>query len=685
MAGRRAQQRTAGMPFVPPHRDAITLLTRRPAQSKTEEGRRAAYFERRRRELADAACQRPGDADEAVGPEPLHGEEPLCEGGRAPPLQHGNAEDEEESYDVLQLRFLVELAHAPAAHLEPAAQQLGSAGCLTLGAPEAPAQPAPSHMLLLEGGGASDHAGSLGVVGDEASPLQPLLAASMQQPTWRQQPALPPRAAARHVTPPPRKPAGAHDLRIFPSASFGHLDIGPEASAGLPEPMVTMPFVPAAPGADAQFTTPAASPRGAAASPARESSAWLVAAADAGAVAIAAGQGFRTPPRVAWAGSDDEAEAAQEAQLDATVSLLLEHGDAPGDDHQTDFAAFAAQRRASLRLGDIVADAGFQRRGDGGLLHADHGGGAYDAEYDAVRMQHSYAQHMGASWPMTVTTEERLEVRFYPAQHDDLARVAEHRPATSCRITECDDSEDDDGLSDLGMLLAQRGPKRDVVGSEAARKRSFHMPAALLGGAADSQPLEGSPAQQAAEQAAEAACVPSQLLSPELMSPALLTTTAAGSGGGGDDAGAWAAAARFAQELTVGPDVAAAPEQAPAAAEHAAADHAQPGCALAAPEAPANAAAAPDVVPPAAARTTRGVRQLRAALAAQRGEDEEQQQEDAAEYTAQLESAVLQLLLCKAAAQQFGDDGAAGFGWLRTGNDELISSLAAPQPAVARC
>ena len=61
------------------------------------------------------------------------------------------------------------------------------------------------------------------------------------------------------------------------------------------------------------------------------------------------------------------------------------------------------------------------------------------------------------------------------------------------------------------------------------------------------------------------------------------------------------------------------------------------------------------------------MRQLRAALAVQCGKPEERQLEEAAEeYIAQLESAVLQLLLCKAATQQFGDDGAAGFGWLHT-------------------
>ena len=645
-------------------------LTRRFVQSKTEEGRRAAYFERRRLELVEAACPHPGDV--TVGPEQDH--EPLGEDGHAPPLHHDEVEDKEESYDVLQLRFLVELAHAQGPHPEPAVKRHGSAGCLMLGAPEAPAQPASPDILpvFLEGGGASDCVGSLGVVGDHAS--QPLLA-SAQQPTWRQQPALPPRAAARHATPPPRLPAGAQDLRMFPLASFDI--ICPEASAGTPEPMVTMPFVPAAPDADAQFTTPAASPRGASVSPVRESNAWLEAAAHAGAAAIAAGRGFRTPPRVAWAGSsDDEVEAAQ---LDATVSLLLEHGsehDAPCEGQQfiqTDFAAFAAQRRASLRPGDIVSDAGCQRRGDGGLLPADRGT-AYNAEYDAVRVQHSYTQHMGSSWPMMVTTQERLEFSFYPAQLDNLACVAEHPPAQiGCRITECDDDADH-GLSDLGMLLAER--KRDVVGSAAAR--SFHVPAALLGGAADSEPA-GSPVQQLAE-AMEAACVlPSQLLSPQLTSPPFLTSAA---GDGGGESGAWAAAARITQELTVGPDAAAASAQAPAAAKHTAAVD-QPGWALATPAAPVNAAAAAAVAPAAEARETRGVRQLRAALAAQRCESdlpEERQQEEAAEYTAQLESAVLQLLLCKAAAQQFGNDGAAGFGWLH-----IDTLAAAPQPEVARC
>ena len=528
---------------------AVAHLTRRFAQSKTEEGRRAAYFERRRRELAEAVCPHPGDG--AVGPEPWRNqEEPPCEGG----LQRNQVEDQEESFDVLQLRFLVELAQAPPGpHAEPAAavHRLGSAGCLMLGAPEASAQPVASDMLMQQGS-ALDRAGSLGVVGAEASPLQQPLLASAQQPTWRQQPALPPRAAARQATAPLHKHAGAQDMRIFPLASF---DVGFEATAGAPEPMVTMPFVPAAPDADVQFTTPAASPR---ASPVRESNAWLVAAADAGAAAIAAGQGFRTPPRVAWAGSDDD--EAEAAQLDATVSLLLEHGGGDALQHedqrliQTDFAGFAAQRRAALRLGDVAADAGFQRRDDGGLLPTEDRSAAYAADSGAVRMQRSHTKHMGNSWPMMVTTEERLEVSFYPAQQDAQACVAEHRPApTSCRITECDD-EEDDGLSDLGMLLAQR--KRDVVGNDTAR--CFHMPAALLGDAADSP--AALPVQQASE-ALEAACAPSQLLSPQLTSPPILMSPTAGGGGG--EVGAWAAAARIAQELTVGPYAAAAPEQAP--------------------------------------------------------------------------------------------------------------------------
>ena len=653
---------------------AVAHLTRRFAQSKTEEGRRAAYFERRRRELAEAVC--PHSRDGAVGPEPWRNqEEPPCEGG----LQRNQVEDQEESFDVLQLRFLVELAQAPPGpHAEPAVvHRLGSAGCLMLGAPESPAQPVSSDMFMQQGS-ALDRAGSLGVVGAEASPLQQPLLALAQQPTWRQQPALPPRAAARQATPPLHQHAGAQDMRIFPLASFD--DVGFEASAGAPEPMVTMPFVPAAPDADVQFTTPAASPRGAAASPVRESNAWLMAAADAGAAAIAAGQGFRTPPRVAWAGSDDD--EAEAAQLDATVSLLLKHGGGDAPQHedqrfiQTDFAAFAAQRRAALRLGDVAADAGFQRREDGGLLPADRSA-AYAAESDAVRVQRSHTKHMGNSWPMMVTTEERLEVSFYPAQQDAHACVAEHRPApTSCRIAECDD-EEDDGLSDLGMLLAQR--KRDVVGNDTAR--CFHMPAALLGGAADSP--AALPVQQASE-AVEAACAPSQLLSPQLTSPPILTSPTAGGGGG--EVGAWAAAARIVQELTVGPDAAAAPEQAPSVAEHAAAEVEKQGCALAVPEAPVHVAAAPAVAPAAAARETRGVRQLRAALAVQCGKPEERQLEEAAEeYIAQLESAVLQLLLCKAATQQFGDDGAAGFAWLHTGEDALVPAHAAPQPEVARC
>jgi hypothetical protein len=438
-----------------------------------------------------------------------------------------------------------------------------------------------------------------------------------------------------------------------------------------------MPVAPAAPAAAVHIEAAVASPE-------RIESSWLVATAQAGAAAIAAGQGFRTPPRAVWAGSDDEAE---DERLDATVALLLERGaTTPLQDQAAspDFASFAAARRAALRPGDIMAHDGFQH--GGGFFASDgHGSEHQHGEADAaVRMQRSYTQHTGG-WPLMVTTEERLEVSYYqPHQHGGPVSAHDqmmgHCPvATSgCRITECDD-EDDDGLGDLGMLLAPRA--RHGGSGDAARGYSFHVPAGLLGGGE-------SPVPQRVEHGVAGDCVlqPAQLFSPaspQLSSP---RSPRADDGGGGD-AGAWAAAARFARQLSFGTDASASPKQAgaaPAAVERG--DDQAADCVVeAAPAAPADVAAAPAEAPPAAARETRGVRQLRAALAVQHGEAaaEREARKAAQQYTEQLESAVLQLLLCKAAAEQSGDGGAAGSSWVCTpplGDAHLTTA-----PAVARC
>jgi hypothetical protein len=93
-------------------------LTRRPplvaaacrAQSKTTAaGRRAVYFERRRHELAMEEAQ-------------------LGAAGGVAAVGATAGGDEPESYDVLELRFLTELA--PSVHELAAAELLPSASCV---------------------------------------------------------------------------------------------------------------------------------------------------------------------------------------------------------------------------------------------------------------------------------------------------------------------------------------------------------------------------------------------------------------------------------------------------------------------------------------------------------------------------------------------------------------------------